>query len=98
MVERFPKLSLREKRWPEGVVGLQHQRGITGAPGQPQQVLAQRAGSSELPAPPVVQPETPERGEEMGSVRDFPRQGVRAGVGALDFRSGPAVDGPDLAT
>src|SRR5437867_13301857 len=98
MIERFAKLSPREQRRPEGVMRLQHQRAITGPLRHSQQVLAQRAGSGEIRASPVVQPEAPERREEMGSIPDLPGKGVRAGVGALDLRSGPAVDGHELAT
>src|SRR6266545_2157330 len=98
MIERFTKLSPREQRRPEGVMRLQHQCAITGSLGQSQEVLSQRASSGELPASPVVQPEAPERREELGSIPDLPGKGVCASVGALDFECRPAADSPQLAT
>src|SRR5688572_3488852 len=98
MIERLTKLPTREQRHPEGVMCLQHQRVITGMLGQPEELLSKPASSGELSAPPVVQPEAPERREEFGSISDLQGKRVGAGVGALDFDCRPAADGPELAT
>ncbi len=98
MIEGLTKLSTREQRHPEGVMRLQHQCAITGTLGKPQEVLSKRVSSGELSASPVVQPEAPERREELGSIPDLQGKRVCASVGALDLEGGPAADGPQLAT